>query len=147
MRRLDQLVKRLSTEILDAAKTDKEIQNGNRTRINDLVENKVLPFIDFNRMMALAVAKLARFHTGSTKQLINEFRTLLIHHLLWRDPQIRDQRVEFKPLRAAPEDTEVEVKKSLVIQSRGEPLQLNYRLEKQQTAGRFLISMYLAHGW
>lgn len=126
----DQLVKRLSTEILDAAKTDKEIQNGNRTRINDLVENKVLPFIDFNRMTALAVGKSWRDSTpDQQKQLINEFRTLLIHTYSGAITQIRDQRVEFKPLRAAPEDTEVEVK-SLVIQSRGEPLQLNYRLEK-----------------
>ncbi|TXI89519.1 MAG: ABC transporter substrate-binding protein [Burkholderiaceae bacterium] len=126
----DQLVKRLSTEILDAAKTDKEIQNGNRTRINDLVENKVLPFIDFNRMTALAVGKSWRDSTpDQQKQLINEFRTLLIHTYSGAITQIRDQRVEFKPLRASPEDTEVEVK-SLVIQSRGEPLQLNYRLEK-----------------
>lgn len=126
----DQLVKRLSTEIVDAAKTDKEIQNGNRTRINDLVENKVLPFIDFNRMTALAVGKSWRDSTpDQQKQLINEFRTLLIHTYSGAITQIRDQRVEFKPLRAAPEDTEVEVK-SLVIQSRGEPLQLNYRLEK-----------------
>lgn len=126
----DQLVKRLSTEILDAAKTDKEIQNGNRNRINDLVENKVLPFIDFNRMTALAVGKSWRDSTpDQQKQLINEFRTLLIHTYSGAITQIRDQRVEFKPLRASPEDTEVEVK-SLVIQSRGEPLQLNYRLEK-----------------
>lgn len=129
----DQLVKRLSTEILDAAKTDKEIQNGNRSRINDLVETKVLPFIDFNRMTSLAVGKSWRDSTPEQqKQLINEFRTLLIHTYSGAITQIRDQRVEFKPLRAAADDTEVEVK-SLVIQSRGEPLQLNYRLEKTAT--------------
>jgi len=133
----DQLVKRLSTEILDAAKTDKEIQSGNRSRINDLVENKVLPFIDFNRMTSLAVGKSWRDSTpDQQKQLINEFRTLLIHTYSGAITQIRDQRVEFKPLRAAADDTEVEVK-SLVIQSRGEPLQLNYRLEK--TAGGWKI--------
>ncbi|WMW82568.1 ABC transporter substrate-binding protein [Undibacterium cyanobacteriorum] len=129
----DQLVKRLSTEILDAAKTDKEIQNGNRGRINELVETKVLPFIDFNRMTSLAVGKSWRDSTPEQqKQLINEFRTLLIHTYSGAITQIRDQRVEFKPLRAAADDTEVEVK-SLVIQSRGEPLQLNYRLEKTAT--------------
>jgi len=126
----DQLVKRLSTEIIDAAKTDKEIQAGNRQRINDLVEDKVLPHINFERMTSLAVSKSWRSATPEQqKQLITEFRTLLIHTYSGAITQIRDQKVEFKPFRAAPEDTEVEVK-SLVIQARGEPLQLSYRLEK-----------------
>ena len=133
----DQLVKRLSTEIIDAAKSDKDIQNGNRKRIDELVETKVLPYIDFNRMTALAVGKSWRGATPEQqKQLINEFRTLLIHTYSGAITQIRDQRVEFKPFRAAADDTEVEVK-SLVIQTRGEPLQLNYRLEK--TAGGWKI--------
>lgn len=126
----DVLVKRLSTEIIDAAKSDKEIQAGNRQRINDLVENKVLPYINFERMTSLAVSKSWRAATPEQqKQLIAEFRTLLIHTYSGAITQIRDQRVEFKPFRGAAEDTEVEVK-SLVIQTRGEPLQLSYRLEK-----------------
>ncbi len=126
----DQLIKRLSTEILDAAKTDKEIQSGNRKRIGELVEAKVLPYIDFTRMTSLAVSKSWREASPEQqKQLINEFRTLLVHTYSGAITQIKDQRVDFKPLRAAPEDTEVEVK-TLVIQGRGEPLQLSYRLEK-----------------
>jgi len=126
----DQLIKRLSTEIIDAAKTDKEIQAGNRQRINDLVEHKVLPHVNFDRMTSLAVGKNWRAATPEQqKQLINEFRTLLIHTYSGAITQIRDQKVEFKPFRAAPDDTEVEVK-SMVIQTRGEPLQLSYRLEK-----------------
>lgn len=126
----DVLIKRLSTEIIDAAKTDKDIQSGNRQRINDLVEAKVLPHINFERMTSLAVSKNWRSATpDQQKQLVTEFRTLLIHTYSGAITQIRDQRVEFKPFRSAPEDTEVEVK-SLVIQTRGEPLQLSYRLEK-----------------
>ncbi|WP_395007907.1 phospholipid-binding protein MlaC [Undibacterium sp.] len=126
----DVLIKRLSTEIIDAAKTDKDIQSGNRQRINDLVEAKVLPHINFERMTSLAVSKSWRGATPEQqKQLVTEFRTLLIHTYSGAITQIRDQRVEFKPFRSAPEDTEVEVK-SLVIQTRGEPLQLSYRLEK-----------------
>ncbi len=126
----DALIKRLSTEIIDAAKTDKSIQSGNRQRINDLVEVKVLPHINFERMTSLAVSKSWRTATPEQqKQLVTEFRTLLIHTYSGAITQIRDQRVEFKPFRSAPDDTEVEVK-SLVIQTRGEPLQLSYRLEK-----------------
>lgn len=126
----DVLIKRLSTEIIDAAKTDKDIQSGNRQRINDLVETKVLPHINFERMTSLAVSKSWRTATPEQqKQLVTEFRTLLIHTYSGAITQIRDQRVEFKPFRGAPDDTEVEVK-SLVIQTRGEPLQLSYRLEK-----------------
>nr|WP_315468237.1 ABC transporter substrate-binding protein [uncultured Undibacterium sp.] len=126
----DVLIKRLSTEIVDAAKNDKDIQSGNRQRINDLVEAKVLPHINFERMTSLAVSKSWRSATpDQQKQLVTEFRTLLIHTYSGAITQIRDQRVEFKPFRSAPDDTEVEVK-SLVIQTRGEPLQLSYRLEK-----------------
>jgi phospholipid transport system substrate-binding protein len=129
----DVLIKRLSTEIIDAAKTDKSIQSGNRQRINDLVETKVLPHINFERMTSLAVSKSWRTATPEQqKQLVTEFRTLLIHTYSGAITQIRDQRVEFKPFRSAPDDTEVEVK-SLVIQTRGEPLQLSYRLEKTAT--------------
>ncbi|NDI84702.1 MlaC/ttg2D family ABC transporter substrate-binding protein [Undibacterium crateris] len=129
----DQLVKRLSQEILDLAKNDKEIQAGNQKRVYDMVENKILPYIDFPRMTSLAAGKSWREATPEQqKQLTNEFRTLLVFTYSGAISQIKDQRMEFKPLRAAPEDTEVEVR-SQVIQSRGEPIQLNYRLEKLPT--------------
>ncbi|MFA9275883.1 MAG: phospholipid-binding protein MlaC [Candidatus Aquirickettsiella gammari] len=142
----DVLIKRLSTEIIDAAKNDKDIQAGNRQRINDLVENKVLPYINFERMTSLAVSKSWRAATPEQqKQLITEFRTLLIHTYSGAITQIRDQRVEFKPFRGAPDDTEVEVK-SLVIQTRGEPLQLSYRLEKTP-AGWKIFDINVLGAW
>lgn len=142
----DALVKRLSTEIIDAAKTDKDIQSGNRQRINELVETKVLPHINFERMTSLAVSKNWRTATPEQqKQLVTEFRTLLIHTYSGAITQIRDQRVEFKPFRSAPEDTEVEVK-SLVIQTRGEPLQLSYRLEKT-AAGWKIFDINVLGAW
>lgn len=126
----DQLVKRLSQEILDTAKNDKDIQAGNQKRVFDMVDSKILPYIDFPRMTSLAAGKSWRDATPEQqKQLISEFRTLLVFTYSGAISQIKDQRVEFKPMRAAPEDTEVEVR-SQVIQARGEPIQLNYRLEK-----------------
>ncbi len=126
----DQLVKRISTEVIDTAKNDKDIQSGNQKRINDLVETKILPYVNFQRMTSLAVGKSWREATPEQqKQLVAEFRTLLVYTYSGAIAQIRDQQVEYKPFRAAPEDTEVEVR-TQVIQKRGEPIQLNYRLEK-----------------
>ncbi|MEB0014768.1 ABC transporter substrate-binding protein, partial [Glaciimonas sp. Cout2] len=91
-------------------------------RVYDMVEAKILPYIDFQRMTSLAAGKNWRDATPEQqKQLSNEFRTLLVYTYSGAISQIRDQRVEFKPMRAAPEDTEVEVR-SQVIQSRGEPI-------------------------
>ena len=129
----DQLVKRISQEIIDLAKTDKEIQAGNQKRVYDMVETKILPYIDFQRMTSLAAGKSWRDATpDQQQQLIKEFRTLLVFTYSGAITQSKDQRVEFKPLRAAPDDTEVEVR-SQVIQSRGDPIQLNYRLAKSAT--------------
>lgn len=126
----DQLIKRLSQEILDIAKSDKDIQAGNQKRVYDLVESKILPHIDFARMTSLAAGKNWRDASPEQqKQLTNEFRTLLVFTYSGAISQIKDQRLEFKPYRGLPDDTEVEVK-SQVIQSRGEPVQLSYRLAK-----------------
>lgn len=126
----DALVKRISQDILDVAKSDKDIQSGDQKRVFDLVEGKIIPFVDFQRMTSLAAGKNWRDATpDQQKQLINEFRTLLVYTYSGAISQIKDQRVEFKPFRADPADTEVEVR-SKVIRPRGEPIQLNYRLEK-----------------
>ncbi|MFZ6733332.1 MlaC/ttg2D family ABC transporter substrate-binding protein [Undibacterium sp. Ji42W] len=126
----DALVKRLSQEILDTAKNDKDIQAGNQKKVYDMVESKILPYIDFPRMTSLAAGKSWKDATpAQQKQLTNEFRTLLVFTYSGAISQVKDQRVEFKPMRADPTDTEVEVR-TQVIQSRGEPVVLNYRLEK-----------------
>lgn len=126
----DALVKRISEEVLNTAKTDKDIQAGNISRIVALVEEKILPYVDSERMTALAAGRYWRQATPEQqKQLITEFRSLLIYTYSGALSTVRDQKIEYKPLRADPADTEVEVR-SQVIQSRGEPLQLAYRLEK-----------------
>lgn len=126
----DALVKRISLEVVDAAKADKEIQGGNQKRVLDLVEAKILPHVDFQRMTSLAAGRFWREATPEQqKQLTNEFRSLLVYTYSGAISQIKDQRLDFKPMRSEPGDTEVEVR-SQVVQPRGEPLQLNYRLEK-----------------
>jgi phospholipid transport system substrate-binding protein len=126
----DALVKRISQEVLDLVKADKEIQAGNQKRVLDLVEAKILPHVDFQRMTALAAGRNWREATPEQqKQLISEFRALLVYTYSGAISQIKDQKVEFKPMRGDLSDTEVEVR-SEVVQPRGEPIQLNYRLEK-----------------
>jgi phospholipid transport system substrate-binding protein len=129
----DALVKRISEEVLNTARTDKEIQAGNIGRVVALVEEKILPYVDSERMTALAAGRFWRQATPDQQRLlVTEFRSLLIYTYSGALSQVRDQKIEYKPLRADPADTEVEVR-SQVIQSRGEPVQLSYRLEKLPT--------------
>lgn len=126
----DALIKRVSEEILEIAKTDKQVQAGNQQRIMEVVQSKVIPHVNFQRMTSMAAGRFWREATPDQQSaLTSEFRTLLIYTYSGAIAQIRNQKLEFKPMRSAPDDTEVEVRSS-VIQSRGEPIQLNYRLEK-----------------
>lgn len=124
------LVKRISLEVIDSAKADKEIQAGNQKRVQDLVEAKILPHVDFQRMTALAAGRNWRkANAEQQKQLVSEFRALLVHIYSGAISQIKDQRISFKPMRGAQSDSEVTVR-SVVVRTRGEPIQLEYRLEK-----------------
>lgn len=126
----DALVKRISKEVLDLAKADKEIQKGNQQRVLDLVEAKIIPYVDFQRMTSLAAGRYWREATPEQQEkLTAEFRSLLVYTYSGAISQVKDQKVDFKPMRADPADTEVEVR-TLVIQPRNEPIQLYYRLEK-----------------
>jgi len=129
----DALVKRISLEVLQTAKADKDIQGGNQKRVLEVVEAKILPSIDFQRMTAIASGRFWREATPEQqKQLTDEFRSLLVYTYSGAISQIRDQNLEFRPMRADPADTEVEVR-TQVVQPRGEPIQLNYRLAKTPT--------------
>jgi phospholipid transport system substrate-binding protein len=127
----DALVKRISQEVLEIARTDKEVQKGNPKRMLGVVEAQIAPYIDFQRMTALAAGPHWRDSSAEQqKQLTNEFRALLVYTYSSAMSQIKGQRLEFKPMRADAQDTAVEVR-STVIQPHGEPIELTYRLQKQ----------------
>jgi len=128
----DALVKRISQDVLDTAKADKGVQAGNQKRIRALVEAKIIPHVNFERMTSLAAGTHWRQATQQQQQRLTlEFRDLLIHTYSGAIAQIQDQKLQFRPFRAGPSDTDVVVY-SQVIQSKGrEPIQLNYRLEKR----------------
>ena len=126
----DVLVKRVSTDVIDAVKADKDIQAGNSRKIIDLVNSKILPYVDSDKMTSQAAGRFWRQATPEQqKQLSEEFRQLLIYTYSGALSQIKNETIEFKPFRADPADTEVEVK-SQVNLTRGEPITLNYRLSK-----------------
>jgi len=143
----DALVKRISQDVIDTAKADKDIQAGNQKKVMDLVETKILPFVDFQRMTSLAAGRFWRDATpDQQKALATEFRTLLIFTYSGALSQVKNETVEFKPLRGDPvNDPEVEVRSQVLVQ-RGEPLQLSYRMEKT-AAGWKIYDINVLGAW
>jgi phospholipid transport system substrate-binding protein len=126
----DALVKRVSNDVIDAVKADKDIQGGNRQKIIDLVNSKILPYVDTQKMTSQAAGRFWRQATPEQqKQLTTEFSTLLVYTYSGALSQIKNETIEFKPFRADPSATDVEVR-SQVNLTRGEPITLNYRLSK-----------------
>lgn len=126
----DVLIKRISEDVMATAKSDKAIQNGSTQRVQQIVEEKILPYIDFQRTTMLATGRYWRDATDEQKKrLTEEFRSLLVYTYAGAIAQIKDHQLEYKPLRADPSDTDVIVN-TQVIQPRGTPIQLSYRLEK-----------------
>ena len=128
----DLLIKRVSAEVLDKIKGDKTVQAGDMTRVMALVDSQIMPNVNFTRMTASAVGRTWRQATPEQqKKLQDEFKTLLIRTYSGALAQVKDQTVNVKPLRAAAADTEVVVRTEVL--GRGDPIQLDYRLEKAAT--------------
>jgi phospholipid transport system substrate-binding protein len=129
----DALIKQVSTEVIDTIKGDKTLQTGDVSKIISLVDTKVMPHVNFQRMTAAAVGRNWRTATPEQqKKLQDEFKTLLVRTYAGALTQVRDQTVQLKPMRAAAEDTEVVVRTE--VKGKGEPIQLDYRLEKADAA-------------
>lgn len=128
----DALVKRISADVIETVKADKDIQAGNRTRIMELVNTKILPYVDAEKMTAQAAGRFWRQATPEQqKRLSEEFRTLLVYTYSGALSQIKNETIEFKPMRAEAGATDVEVRSQVNV-ARGEPITLNYRLAKGQ---------------
>jgi phospholipid transport system substrate-binding protein len=126
----DVLVKRISADVIETVKADKDIQAGNRNKIMELVNSKILPYVDAEKMTAQAAGRFWRQATPEQqKRLSEEFRTLLVYTYSGALSQIKNETVEFKPMRNDPADTDVEVRSQVNV-TRGEPITLNYRLAK-----------------
>ena len=143
----DAMVKRLTEEVLATVKADKDIQSGNTAKIRDLVQSKVLPYVNFQKMTASAVGRNWSTATPDQQKLIMEqFRTLLIYTYSGALTEVRDQKVEYRPFRADPADAVVQVDTKIVNPRGGEPVTLNYKVEKG-TDGWKIIDVNVLGVW
>ena len=130
----DVFIKRLSTEVLQLIKTDKSIQSGEVDRIVALVDAKVMPNVNFDRMAASAIGPAWRKATPEQKKRLQvEFKNLLVRTYAGALTEIGNQTVVVKPVRAAADDKEVVVRSEVAGQ--GDVIQLDYRLEKTPGQG------------
>ena len=125
----DGLIKEISTDVLESVKADKTIQSGDIRKVTALVDQKVLPYVDFQRMTSSAVGRYWRQATpDQQKRLQDEFKTLLVRTYSGALSQVKEQTVQLKPMRGNPGDAEVVVRTE--VRGKGDPIQLDYRLEK-----------------
>jgi phospholipid transport system substrate-binding protein len=146
----DALVKQVSNEVIDSIKADKAIQAGDVNKLQALVDAKVMPHVNFQRMTSAAVGRFWRSATPEQqKRLQEEFKTLLVRTYAGALTQVKDQTVALKPMRSQPTDNEVVVRTE--VRGGGEPIQLDYRLEKApdswkiydvNVAGVWLVEQY-----
>ncbi len=130
----DALIKRLSDEMLSIIRSDAAVRKGDINRIMQIVDSKVMPNVNFQRMTALAVGPAWRQATPEQKKkLQDEFKNLLVRTYSGALSQVGEETITVRPLRAAPTDTEVLVRTE--IRGRGDPIQLDYRLEKTPGEG------------
>ena len=146
----DALIKRVSAEVLDAIKADKSVQAGEMNKVIALVDSQVMPHVDFVRMTASAVGPGWRQATPAQKtRLQQEFKALLIRTYSGALAQVKDQSLNVKPMRAVPGDSEVVVRTEVL--GRGEPVQLDYRMEKTATGWKIydlnVLGVWLVRQW
>ena len=126
----DVLVKTVTMEVVDLIAKDKEIRAGNRAKLIEVIEAKVLPHFNFASMTSLAMGQNWNKATPEQKKLlIEEFKTLLVRTYASALAAYSDQRLDFRPLRAKPTDTDVTVNVR-VMQSGAQPVPIDYSMEK-----------------
>ncbi|HEX2199738.1 MAG TPA: ABC transporter substrate-binding protein [Burkholderiales bacterium] len=129
----DVLVKNVTTEVVELIAKDKDIRAGDRAKLVQLIEAKVLPHFNFQSMTALAMGQSwNRASPEQKKQLIEEFKTLLVRTYASALAAYSDQRFDYRPLRAKPTDTDVTVQVR-VIQPGAQPVPIDYSMERTGT--------------
>jgi phospholipid transport system substrate-binding protein len=127
----DVLVKTVTLEVVDIIQKDKDIQQGDRKKVIALIEAKVLPHFNFQAMTASAVGRnWAKASADQKVRLTDEFKTLLVRTYSSALASYSNQKFDFRPLRAKPNDTDVTVNVR-IIQSGTEPVTIDYDMEKR----------------
>jgi phospholipid transport system substrate-binding protein len=138
----------LTTEAITAIKADKSLQNGDISRAIALVDSMIMPHVNFQRMTAFAVGPTWRQASPEQqKRLQDEFKTLLVRTYAGALAQVNDLSITVKPMRFTTDDKEVIVR--TLVKGRGDPIQLDYRLEKTpgQGAGWKIYNLNVLGVW
>jgi phospholipid transport system substrate-binding protein len=131
----DEMIRRLSVEVLNNIKADKDVQRGDLRKVTAFVDSKVMPNVNFTRMTASAVGRSWRQATPEQqKRLQEEFKNMLVRTYAGALSQVKDQTIDVKPLRAGANDTEVVVRTDVL--GDGQAVQVDYRMEKTPTGWR-----------
>ena len=144
----DAFIRRITSETLETIKADKALRNGDVARIMQLVDGQLMQHVNFRRMTALAVGPSWRKATPEQqKRLQDEFKLLLVRTYAGALGQITDQTVFVKPLRGGQDDRNLVV--NTEVRGRGDPVQLDYRLEKTpgQGAGWAIFDLNVLGVW
>jgi phospholipid transport system substrate-binding protein len=143
----DQLINRLSNELLDAVRADKSIQAGDTKKVLAIVDERVVPYVSFQRMTSSAVGRYWRQATPEQQaSLETEFKTLLMRTYAGALSQVKDQTVVIKPSRNLPEDEE-QIVRTEVRGGGGDPVQLDYRVEKSPSVGWKIYDVNVLGVW
>ena len=127
----DVLVKTITDDVTTMIKKDKDIQAGDTKKAADLIESKIVPHFNFTRMARLAMGRNWRSATPEQqKALASEFKTLLVRTYSTALVNYKGQQIDYKPLRAKPEDSEVTVKSEVKPSGSTQPVTIDYELEK-----------------
>jgi phospholipid transport system substrate-binding protein len=129
----DVLARNATNEVVRIVKQDPDIRKGQSQKVDALVQTKILPHFDFQQMTKLAVARNWNKATPEQQaQLVEQFRTMLVHTYAAAISSVSDYTIDFKPLKMAPGDTDVMVNTS-VTRSGSAPITIDYRMEKQNS--------------
>jgi len=142
----DALVRQISVDVIDTAKTDKAVQGGDLGRIQTLVENKVMPHVNFEVVTRSAVGPQWRSATPEQRgKLQTEFKTLLIRVYAGAISQLRDQTVEIT--KTLPVSGSKQVVVQTEVRGKGEPIKLDYRLDQPADGSWKIIDVNVGDLW
>ena len=126
----DELVKKVTTDVLDSIKSDKQLQAGDRRKALALAEQKILPHVDFREAAQLAMGKSWQSATPDQQaKIVNEFRAMLVRIYSNAIDVYRGQTLRVLPLRMAPGDTDVTVRNQYLRQGQA-PVPVEYAMRK-----------------
>jgi phospholipid transport system substrate-binding protein len=127
----DRLVDRTVREVLDIIKQDEALKNGDKEKMLDLIEIKILPHFNFNRMTRLAMGKHWSDATPEQqKTIVDEFRTLLVRTYSNALTTYRDETVKVNPVANLGDNKDATVRTTVFQRQGREPVPIDYSMEK-----------------